>query len=82
MLVDACSCTINVCLQFCTVPSPQPETKSPEASTSADGAKPDASMAMADFFSAIEEEQPTMFNPQTGRFVLILSLATLTAKFD
>ncbi|EIM80425.1 ANTH-domain-containing protein [Stereum hirsutum FP-91666 SS1] len=48
------------------VPSPQPETKNSEASTSADGAKPDASKAMADFFSAIEEEQPTMFNPQTG----------------
>ena len=35
---------------------------------SADGAaKPDASQAMQDFFAAIEEEQPTMFNPQTGR---------------
>jgi phosphatidylinositol-binding clathrin assembly protein len=34
----------------------------------ADGAvKPEASQAMQDFFSAIEEEQPTMFNPQTGR---------------
>lgn len=30
-------------------------------------AKPEANQTMQDFFSAIEEEQPTMFNPQTGR---------------
>ena len=32
-------------------------------------AKPEANQTMQDFFSAIEEEQPTMFNPQTGRLV-------------
>jgi hypothetical protein len=33
--------------------------------------KPEANQAMQDFFAAIEEEQPTMFNPQTGRRVFI-----------
>lgn len=35
--------------------SPPPEVKTPN------------NQAMIDFFTAIEEEQPTMFNPQTNR---------------
>jgi hypothetical protein len=37
------------------------------ANPAAAAAKPETNQAMQDFFSAIEEEQPTMFNPQTGR---------------
>ncbi|KAI0316015.1 ANTH domain-containing protein [Amylostereum chailletii] len=46
---------------------PASTTSSTAASSSATPAsKPDGGNAFADFFSAIEEEQPTMFNPQTG----------------
>ncbi|KAH8103846.1 ANTH-domain-containing protein [Cristinia sonorae] len=52
-------------------PSPKPATsKAPtsQASSSASTSTPPkpANQAMIDFFSAIEEEQPQMFNPQTG----------------
>ncbi|KAF9778401.1 ANTH-domain-containing protein [Thelephora terrestris] len=40
--------------------SPPPSTSNPPPKTS------DATKAMQDFFSAIEEEQTTIFNPQTG----------------
>ncbi|KII87482.1 hypothetical protein PLICRDRAFT_43127 [Plicaturopsis crispa FD-325 SS-3] len=48
--------------------SPKPSTPAaqPAASTSSAPAKAETNQNMVDFFSAIEEEQPTMFNPQTG----------------
>ncbi|KIJ59229.1 hypothetical protein HYDPIDRAFT_177897 [Hydnomerulius pinastri MD-312] len=42
--------------------SSNPPTSAPSGVSS----KPDASQAMADFFSSIEEEQTTIFNPTTG----------------
>ncbi|KAF7983335.1 hypothetical protein HWV62_22291 [Athelia sp. TMB] len=48
------------------------ETKKPERSASSSSQpaqaakKPENNQAMQDFFSAIEEEQPSMFNPETG----------------
>ncbi|TFK85793.1 hypothetical protein K466DRAFT_177127 [Polyporus arcularius HHB13444] len=49
-------------------PADKPDDKPPEASTSAstDSAKTPGQKAMIDFFTAIEEEQQTMFNPQTN----------------
>lgn len=38
----------------------------PSVSSSNDTVKPENKQAVMDFFSAIEEEQQTMFNPQTG----------------
>ncbi|KZP21067.1 ANTH-domain-containing protein, partial [Athelia psychrophila] len=46
--------------------SQKPERSPSTSSQPAQAAKPANSQAMQDFFSAIEEEQPTMFNPQTG----------------
>ncbi|KAI0675937.1 ANTH domain-containing protein [Trametes maxima] len=52
-------------------PSPKPAEsasapKPAEASSSSDGTKTPGQKALIDFFSAIEEEQQTMFNPQTN----------------
>ncbi|OSX63827.1 hypothetical protein POSPLADRAFT_1179445, partial [Postia placenta MAD-698-R-SB12] len=53
-------------------PPPQAQTveKAPESGVTtdkpADQSKPPTNQALIDFFSAIEEEQQTMFNPQTG----------------
>lgn len=53
-------------------PPPQAQTveKAPESGATADKpadqSKPPTNQALIDFFSAIEEEQQTMFNPQTG----------------
>ncbi|KAI0741287.1 ANTH domain-containing protein [Daedaleopsis nitida] len=45
-------------------PSPKPEASSSKAADAS--AKTQEQKAMVDFFSAIEEEQQTMFNPQTN----------------
>ncbi|KAH7905728.1 ANTH domain-containing protein [Hygrophoropsis aurantiaca] len=37
-----------------------------DTAASAAPAKPDGNAAMIDFFNSIEEDQPTIFNPQTG----------------
>lgn len=47
--------------------SKQSATPSALASASSSTTKPETNQAMQDFFAAIEEEQPTMFNPRTGR---------------
>ncbi|TFY51426.1 hypothetical protein EVG20_g11006, partial [Dentipellis fragilis] len=47
-------------------PLPKPATEAPAASSSTDAPKPEGGKALSDFFSAIEEEQQTMFNPQTN----------------
>ncbi|TFY80362.1 hypothetical protein EWM64_g3651 [Hericium alpestre] len=47
-------------------PTPKAESAKPNAPSSSSGEpKPEAGKALADFFSAIEEEQHTMFNPAT-----------------
>ena len=49
---------------------PEPDTAT-SSSAAPDAAKTASGQAMIDFFSGIEEEQQTMFNPQTNRCVAL-----------
>ena len=50
-------------------PSPKPAEASSSQAADSSAQKTPGQKAMVDFFTAIEEEQQTMFNPQTNRYV-------------
>ena len=50
--------------------TPAATATAPEGSTSKETPKVETAKALTDFFSAIESEQTTIFNPQSGRCVL------------
>ncbi|KAF9466040.1 ANTH domain-containing protein [Collybia nuda] len=58
--------------------TPLPTQPSPSANVSSATPNPTANKDVVDFFSAIEEEQPTMFNPQTNRYKAFAEQYTVT----
>jgi hypothetical protein len=50
-----------------TMPSPPPTAATAAAPVTSNAKADTGGQTVVDFFSAIEEEQPTMFNPQTNR---------------